>query len=84
MISTSDLPFWTYVLTVAIGSMLFLHRQREESRELQKQLREMEARLHARFESIEQELHPEMQPQTPPRRVFRLIRSTPPASRPQA
>ena len=73
MFSAEDLPIWIYILTVGVGSAMFLHRQRQDSQNLRRQILDLESRLQARFDELERELQPEA---SQPRSRFKLVRSS--------
>jgi sensor domain CHASE-containing protein len=73
MFSAEDLPIWVYILTIAVGSAMFMHRQRQDNRDLQRRLAALESRMQKRFDDLQRELRPNA---TESRSRFKLVRSS--------
>ena len=74
MFYAEDLPLWAYIVTVAVGSMVFLHQQKQTAARQERQMAELESRLLHRLDAIERKLKEADQVQEP-RARFRLIRN---------
>lgn len=74
MFNPEDLPLWAYIVTVAVGSALFLHQQKQSAYRQERRIAELEARLLSRLEALDRKLvRAEPEQETRPR--FRLIRA---------
>lgn len=73
MFNTEDLPLWAYILTVAVGSAMFLHQQKQATEKHHRRLAELEARLLSRLDAIERKIASESEEEEN-RPRFRLLR----------
>jgi len=74
MFHAEDLPLWAYIVTVAVGSIVFFHQQRQSALRHEERIAQLEARLLGRLDALERKLK-EAGPGQEIRPRFRLIRT---------